>query len=76
MKTPTRDYSILIEYADDGFVTRVPDLPGCISEGETAEEALAGIDAAIKEWIAQARVRGEPIPDPSNRRMTAKWTSN
>ena len=63
------DYPVLIEplRAEDGggFFATVPDLPGCMSDGETAEEALANIRAAIAEWILEAQELGRPVPPPS-----------
>ena len=77
MAAPRHDYSILVEPSDDGdgFVARVPDLPGCVSEGDTAEEALANIQEAIAAWTAEARAVGRPLPTPTRSRITAKWTS-
>jgi predicted RNase H-like HicB family nuclease len=60
------DYSVIIEPAEGGgFIALVPDLPGCMSDGETAEEALHSIEDAIAEWIDEATRLGRPIPSPS-----------
>ena len=68
-------YSVLIEplSTDDGggFVAVVPDLPGCMSDGDTAEEALANVREAIAEWIEEARALARPIPPPSVRQSAA-----
>jgi antitoxin HicB len=48
-----------------GFVATVPDLPGCMSDGETPEEALRNIQDAIAEWIDEARRLSQPVPPPS-----------
>lgn len=48
-----------------GFVVLVPDLPGCMSDGDTPEESLANIRDAIDEWIAEATKRGRSVPAPS-----------
>jgi antitoxin HicB len=40
-----------------------PELPGCISDGETRAEALADVEDAIATWIYCARKAGEPIPE-------------
>jgi antitoxin HicB len=50
-----------------GFIGWVPDLPGCISDGRTAAEAIANATAAIDEWINEAVRLGRPIPAPSNK---------
>ncbi len=47
-----------------GWVALVPDLPGCISDGETAYEALQNVDGAIEEWKVAARSLGRAIPPP------------
>ncbi len=62
------EYSITISplaIADGGgWVAIVPDLPGCMSDGDTAAEALANAEDAIDEWIEAARTMGRPIPKP------------
>ena len=47
-----------------GFLATVPELPGCMSDGETRAEALADVEDAIATWIQCARKAGEPIPEP------------
>jgi antitoxin HicB len=53
-------YPVVIEplSAEDGggFVATVPDLPGCMSDGETPEEALANVRDAVAAWIDEAWV--------------------
>lgn len=70
------DYPVLIEPLSEedggGFVTLVPDLFGCMSDGETAEEALAHIQDAIASWIEEARALGRTIPQPSRRHAAAE----
>jgi len=60
----------LAEADGGGFVALVPDLPGCMSDGETAEAALASVQDAISAWIDEAKALGRPIPQPS-RHLTA-----
>lgn len=64
-------YSIVVEPLSEadggGFVAFVPDLPGCMSDGETPEEALASVRDAIEEWMAAARDLGHEIPAPAKR---------
>jgi antitoxin HicB len=64
-------YAIVIEPlpAEDGggFIATVPDLPGCMSDGETPQEALANVDDAIRTWIEAAQDLGHKIPAPSRR---------
>jgi antitoxin HicB len=59
---------VLLEPLSDedggGFLATVPELPGCMSDGETRAEALANVEDAIATWIYCARKAGEPIPEP------------
>jgi antitoxin HicB len=50
-----------------GFIATVPDLPGCMSDGETPQEALANVQDAIKVWIEAARDMGHAMPAPTKR---------
>lgn len=58
------DYELVISHlADedgDGFLATVTELPGCMSDGETQEEALANVRDAIVAWIATAEKMGRP----------------
>jgi antitoxin HicB len=69
-------YSLLIEplAPEDGggFVATVPDLPGCMSDGETPEEALANVRDAVAAWIEEARALGRSVPEPSRRHVAAE----
>ena len=65
------EYTVVVEplSAEDGggFVATVPDLPGCISDGETPEDALVNVQDAIATWIEAANDLGHVIPKPSRR---------
>lgn len=59
-------YLVIIEKADDGsYSAYVPDLPGCVSCGDTLDEARQLIDEAVQLHIESMRRNGEPIPPPS-----------
>lgn len=64
-------YSITISLLSDkdggGFVAGVPDLPGCLSDGETPQEALENAYDAILCWIEAAHELGRPVPAPTQR---------
>jgi predicted RNase H-like HicB family nuclease len=64
-------YPVMIEplSAEDGggFLGTVPDLPGCMSDGETPEEALRNVAQAIDEWIEHARSLGWTVPEPTRK---------
>jgi predicted RNase H-like HicB family nuclease len=54
-----------------GFLATVPDLPGCMSDGETELEAVQNALDAILCWIEAARENNRPIPTPSYQRRAA-----
>ncbi len=47
-------YRVALHESDEGFSVWVPGLPGCVSQGETEEEALANITDAIREYLEVA----------------------
>jgi len=56
-------YRVIIEQDEDGmYIAECPTLPGCISQGETREEALVNIKDAIKGYLESMRKHNEPIP--------------
>jgi len=62
------DYPILVVWAeqDQAYLARVIDLPGCIADGATPEEALANARVVIKEWIETAQELGRQVPQPAD----------
>jgi antitoxin HicB len=48
-----------------GFLISFPDLPGCMSDGETIEEAVANGRDAFSAWISAVADQGKPIPKPT-----------
>jgi antitoxin HicB len=63
------DYPVLVERLSDddggGFVAYAIDLPGCMSDGETQEEAIENLRDAIVSWAEQANALGREVPKPS-----------
>jgi predicted RNase H-like HicB family nuclease len=53
---------VLIPSVEGGFVVEVPALPGCLTQGDTREEALANAAEAIAVHIAGMEADGEPVP--------------
>ena len=51
---------------DGGNMVTVPALPGCITQGDTIDEALAMAKEAIELYMEELQSRGENIPDNSN----------
>lgn len=54
----------LSEEDGGGFIARAPDLPGCMADGETPEEAMNELKGAIKEWLFAANEMNREIPKP------------
>jgi predicted RNase H-like HicB family nuclease len=59
-------YELVIYWSkeDDSFVVEVPELPGCMADGQTYAEAVANAEVVIDECIETARKLGRPIPEP------------
>ena len=66
-------YELIIYWSaeDDAFIAEVPELPGCMADGQTPQEALANAQVIIREWIEAARELGRPIPEPKGRLLFA-----
>jgi len=58
---------VLEQEPDEGFVVSVPTLPGCVSQGDTREDALRNIREAIELYLEDCRESGDPIPSESGR---------
>lgn len=60
-----REYTIVLipEPEEGGYSVVVRSLPGCVTQGETIEEAIAMAQDAIGGWITVAEKHGEPIPE-------------
>jgi predicted RNase H-like HicB family nuclease len=57
-------YKVILEAQDEGgFTVYVPALPGCVSQGETSEEALANIKEAIEVYLESIHSRGITLPE-------------
>jgi predicted RNase H-like HicB family nuclease len=59
-------YAVVIEKAEHNYSAYVPDLPGCVATGTTAEQAEAEIREAIEFHIEGMREDGLPIPEPAS----------
>jgi len=59
-------YELIIYWSkdDESFVVEVPELPGCMADGQTYAEAVANAEEVIDEWIETARKLRRPIPEP------------
>ena len=70
----TRRYTVVLtpDADEGGYVVTVPALPGCVTQGETVEEALVMAKDAIGLWIEALEERGQLVPaEPSTPIVTA-----
>ena len=66
-------YEVVIYWSvdDNVYIAEVPELPGCLADGESYEEALKNVGLIIDEWIETARLLKRPIPEPRGKLMYA-----
>jgi predicted RNase H-like HicB family nuclease len=66
-------YEIIIYWSkeDQAFIAEVPELPGCMADGATYQEALSNAEVIIREWLETARELGRPTPEPRGRLVYA-----
>ena len=66
-------YELIIYWSesDDAFIVEVPELPGCMADGQTYIEAVTNAEIVIQEWIETAQELGRDIPIPKGRLLYA-----
>ncbi|HEX9926520.1 MAG TPA: type II toxin-antitoxin system HicB family antitoxin [Anaerolineae bacterium] len=66
-------YEVIIYWSeeDQAFIAEVPELSGCMADGQNYQEALANVEVIIQEWIETAKELGRPIPEPKGRLIYA-----
>lgn len=66
-------YELVIYWSDEDqrFVVEVPELPGCMADGASYQEAVSNAEVIIGEWIDTAREHGRHIPEPTGKLMYA-----
>ena len=62
-------YEVIVYWSeeDEAYIAEIPELPGCMADGVTYEEALKNAQVVISEWIESARSLGREIPSPKGR---------
>ena len=62
-------YEIIIYWRkeDQCYIAEVPELPGCMADGQTYQEVLRNAEIIISEWIDTAKELGRQIPEPRGR---------
>ena len=73
LKQNSRRYEIIIYWSreDTAYIAEVPELAGCIADGETYQIALQNVELIIDEWIETANELGRVIPQPKWKLMYA-----
>jgi predicted RNase H-like HicB family nuclease len=66
-------YEMIIYWSqeDQAFIVEVPELPGCMADGRTYQEAVANAEVIISEWIETAKEVGRDVPQPKGKLMYA-----
>jgi predicted RNase H-like HicB family nuclease len=66
-------YEIIINWSEDDecFVAEVPELPGCMADGPTYQEAVTHAESAIEDWIEAANQLGRTVPKAKGRKLMA-----
>lgn len=63
---PNLVYPVLIQHGESGkYIAECPSIPGCLSQGDTIEDALVNIREAIELCLEDMRDRGESFPAPA-----------
>jgi len=59
-------YSMVIEWSDEDntYIVTVPEIPGCMTHGDTYEEAVQQGKDSIETWVEASKRLGRPIPEP------------
>jgi len=71
MANPRYEMIIYWSADDNAFIVEVPELPGCMADGKTYEDALKNALKIIDEWIETAKEIGREIPQPKGKLMYA-----
>lgn len=61
------EYAVIYEQGEHNWGAIVPDLPGCVSIGDTLEELQVNLKEAIELYLEVLQERGEAIPEPRHR---------
>jgi predicted RNase H-like HicB family nuclease len=72
-KSDQPTYEIVLYWSDEdqAVIAEVPELPGCMADGATYQEAVSAAEIAIREWIETAHELGRDIPKPRGKLMYA-----
>ncbi len=70
---PEYRYEVIMYWSEDDqpFIAEVPELPGCMADGASYEEAIENVQVVIREWIETSHELGRPVPKPKGRLLFA-----
>ena len=62
-------YEIIIYWSeeDNSYIAEVPELAGCMADGQTYSETVSNVETIIDEWIETAKALGRTIPKPKGK---------
>lgn len=62
-------YEVIMYWSseDNSYIAEVPELAGCMADGETMAEALDNINTVMGEWIETAQMMGKDVPEPKGK---------
>jgi predicted RNase H-like HicB family nuclease len=62
-------YEIILYWStdDEAYIAEIPELPGCMADGDTASQALHNVEQIAAEWLETAVALGRDIPIPKGR---------
>ena len=71
MEAPDLRYEVIVYWSDEdeAYLAEVPELPGCMADGETYEEVMEVVQVIMREWIETALKLGREVPKPKGRRL-------
>ena len=69
------EYLVIIERAGNNYSAYAPDLPGCITTGQTPEETERNMQEAIQLYIETLREQGQPVPLPQSLAKSVRITA-
>jgi predicted RNase H-like HicB family nuclease len=66
-------YEMIVYWSqeDQAYVVEVPELPGCMADGPTYQQAVSNAEVIIGEWIETAKELGRSVPQPRGKLMYA-----
>lgn len=66
-------YELIVYWSqeDEAYIVEVPELPGCMADGPTYQQAVSNAEVVIGEWIETAKELGRAVPEPRGKLMYA-----